>query len=74
MLQPRSFRFFLSALLVFLCLPLQAQWGPVADSVAVLTGFSPVKGNTMKVTKAGEEYMEWLLDDVKNATTSIEIE
>ncbi|MBO7385160.1 MAG: cardiolipin synthase, partial [Clostridia bacterium] len=46
----------------------------MADSVAVLTGFSPVKGNTMKVTKAGEEYMEWLLDDVKNATTSIEIE
>ena len=62
------------AALLLLPLTAQAQWGPVADSVAAYTGFHPVEGNRMKVTKAGEQYLQWLLEDVRAAQESIEIE
>ena len=61
-------------LLIFSYLPLQAQYGPLADSISTSTGFVPVGGNSMKLTKNGEEFMRWLLEDIHNATQSVEIE
>lgn len=54
--------------------PLHAQYTPLADSLQRLTGFAPVAGNTIRVTKSGQEFMNMLLEDVRAARESVEIE
>ena len=47
-------------LLIFSYLPLQAQYGPLADSISTSTGFVPVGGNSMKLTKNGDATVQYL--------------
>ena len=54
--------------------PLHAQYTPLADSLQRLTGFAPAAGNTIRVTKSGQEFMNMLLEDVRAARESVEIE
>ena len=47
--------------------PLHAQYTPLADSLQRLTGFAPAAGNTIRVTKSGQEFMNMLLERSEEA-------
>lgn len=62
--------------LMLLLLPLQAQkrswfW---ADTLAARTGFAPVAGNALEIISDGPYMLERLLEDVRSAQESIELE